>query len=132
MPTNPDSEIVSEHAPVSHGWNEYRRLVISELERLDSGLSQLADRNDKSAAQLYETLNGIKETILSRINQLQRRLETRVANAANAADQRLKKLEADVLVMKTKAALLGAGSAVVVGFVGYVIQLLVTWASSKP
>lgn len=88
--------------PADDSWNEYKRLVLAELHRINEGLVQ----------QEATTTAGF------------RRVSRRISRLNKTVDQRVTMVEQEVLKIKTKAAAVGAVASVAVAVA---VQILVKW-----
>lgn len=49
----------------SESWDEYRKLILRELERLDEDLKELSKDNKDSNAKYYQALSKVREEIVA-------------------------------------------------------------------
>ncbi|RMG36431.1 MAG: hypothetical protein D6732_08255 [Methanobacteriota archaeon] len=80
-------------------WAEYRRLIISELKRLDEAIHELEEKVSTGQRQIFNRLDDLS-------NKLARTDEARKYQANRLKE--VEKIRDDVIILKTKAAILGA------------------------
>jgi|TARA_Y100000310_G_scaffold150201_3_gene149622 ethanolamine ammonia-lyase small subunit len=83
-------------------WSEWRRLILTELERLDEGIKAFDPK-------LTEASKQIQNNIDSKFEKLELKLEQDIG-------RRLRELEIAMATLKTKASIMSAGVALVVSF----------------
>jgi chromosome segregation ATPase len=111
----------------SNGWAEYRRLVISELERLDEAIRRCDEdfKNlplalTRSVAEVKEfTLNKLREERIS-IDSLLHELEEK----SNRMDRQLQQQNAELTGIKARAGLFGAVCGAVIAILGVIATYL--------
>lgn len=64
--------------PIIDDWTEYKRLVLSELERLNSAVEKLKDQCVETQSQLHIEINKVKESLNDRINTLDKDHPTKI------------------------------------------------------
>lgn len=69
-------EVVNE--PIIHDWTEYKRLVLSELERLNQAVEKLKDQCVETQTLLHYEINKVRESLNQRINDLDRNHPTKL------------------------------------------------------
>lgn len=123
-------------------WAEYRRLVLAELERLDSAISELAktdsahDKNLQTVkADLIDRLQKIKDTIdennRTMIQHIKKELSEQeerdisdLKNETSALRGQYMKLSSEVKIIKAKAALFGFLSGLGIGIVSIIVKII--------
>lgn len=63
-------DIVNE--PIIHDWTEYKRLVLSELERLNQAVEKLKDQCVETQTLLHFEISKVRESLNQKINDLDR------------------------------------------------------------
>lgn len=63
-------DIVNE--PIIHDWTEYKRLVLSELERLNQAVEKLKDQCVETQTLLHYEISKVRESLSQKINDLDR------------------------------------------------------------
>ena len=109
----------------AESWIEYRRLVLSELERLSLVVERLEAQ--LVAAQLASS-HAIAEThrnMLERIHHLIDELDEKISKRTAEADDRVNKLSQEVVTLKAQSALLGAAAGFIVAVVAVVVAFFV-------
>lgn len=123
-------------------WIEYRRLVLAELERLDSAISKLAQANldqEKDLAEykteLIERLQKLKETIETHHRELISDIKKELVDQerSDVDDLRIQtkvlqelynKVSAEVKIIKAKSALFGFLAGFVIALVSLIIKII--------
>ncbi len=85
--------------PQANGWNEYKRLVLAELERLDKTITALSGKHDDMAKAIHASINQSREAIVSQLGEFSDQMHGRItANEARITvlEVRLQRLETDV------------------------------------
>lgn len=113
----------------ANGWNEYKRLVLAELERLDKSVGQLVVKHDDATRSLERSITASKDAVITQVTSLitmmehrqdafEGQQELRLAAIEKEAkdrrdkdDDRMKKMEDEVFTIKTKAAVWGGVAA---------------------
>lgn len=101
MPNDRTSEL-----PQANGWNEYKRLVLAELERLDKSIAVLAGKHDDIAKSLHQSITQSREAIVSQLGEFSDQMHGRItANEARITvlEVRLQRLETDVKTVTEQA-----------------------------
>ena len=90
---------VSEMEKLDGEWNEYRRLILWDLDRLNKNLTKIADDVDKTRTEMVRVTEsiGTLKTSLDKFMQV---------SAENTT--RLVQVEREIAIFKAKASLLGA------------------------
>jgi len=132
---------IDPNIPQLNGWNEYKRLVLHELERLDGNIVKLADKQDETIEMvrvelqrtrdsLHEALTTLGTKIAARqdkdIVTLRKELEETRDEFQDEFDSMklgLHKNTAAISSIKAAAAAWGAAAGIVIG----VVTALVTW-----
>jgi hypothetical protein len=92
--------------PQANGWNEYKRLVLAELERLDKSMIAIAGKHDEISRSLHTSLNQTRDTIVQQLTEFSDQMHGRItANEARITvlEVRLQRLEADVKTVTEQA-----------------------------
>jgi hypothetical protein len=130
----------------SDSWAEYRRLVLAELERLDTAVNKLTQVSLDHEKDLIEDSNALKNDLLTKIQthkdetvdkvramitdirsellKRQQREDSQLENCIGEIDKKLTKVQLEVQVLKGKAALLGFISGLVVAVVSIIAQVM--------
>lgn len=126
-------------------WSEYRRLVLAELERLDSAVSKLAqaslqhekdlmESNNKLNTDLTAKVQSFKEEIVEKMSKAIADAKSSIVEKSDAVDKALDdhiiilerkigNLKTDIQVLKGKAALLGFVSGLTVAVLSVIAQV---------
>lgn len=91
-----------------NGWNEYKRLVLAELDRLDRAISALSAKHEDIAGAIHRSITQSRETIVAQLGTLSERVESRATETearVTVLEVRLQRLEVDTkaLVDQTNA-----------------------------
>jgi len=126
-------------------WSEYRRLVLAELERLDTAVSQLTQISLEHEKDLIEITSGTKAEMMDKLQKLKDETIERVRNMISeiknelsikesadvlqietmvqAINDRLNKVQTEIKVLQGKAALLGFGAGLIVAIISIIAQI---------
>lgn len=114
----------------ANGWNEYKRLVLAELERLDKSVSQLVVKYDVDSRCLERSIVTSKDAVIVQVTVVIQKMDERIEKAEqeqtaridlmekevtdrrDADDVRMKKMEDEVFTIKTKAVVWGGVASV--------------------
>lgn len=69
-------DIINE--PIIHDWTEYKRLVLSELERLNQAVEKLKDQCVETQTLLHFEISKVKESLSQKINDLDKNHPTKL------------------------------------------------------
>lgn len=89
----------------SESWNEYKRLVLAELERLNDCVEKLRERHDaitlEHEKELSNKIAELSKNVMTRINELDHQIQSLNSGVnielINEMPNRIKKLENDAL-----------------------------------
>jgi hypothetical protein len=126
-------------------WAEYRRLVLAELERLDTAVSKLTQISLEHEKDLIEITSGTKAEMMDKLQKLKDETIERVRNMISeiknelsikesadvlqietmvqAINDRLNKVQTEIKVLQGKAALLGFGAGLIVAIISIIAQI---------
>jgi hypothetical protein len=126
-------------------WSEYRRLVLAELERLDTAVSKLTQISLEHEKDLIEITSGTKAEMMDKLQKLKDETIERVRNMISeiknelsikesadvlqietmvqAINDRLNKVQTEIKVLQGKAALLGFGAGLIVAIISIIAQI---------
>ena len=126
-------------------WSEYRRLVLAELERLDTAVSKLTQISLEHEKDLIEITSGTKAEMMDKLQKLKDETDERVRNMISeikneltmkesadvlqietmvqAINDRLNKVQTEIKVLQGKAALLGFGAGLIVAIISIIAQI---------
>lgn len=79
--------------PPLDGWNEYKRLVLAELERLTQATEKLKDQSIECQKEIADDLIKFKETIYTRIANKQRESAENIEKIAEILKKEIHDLE---------------------------------------
>jgi len=126
--------------PIIHDWTEYKRLVLSELERLNQAVEKLKDQCVETQTLLHFEITKVKESLNQRISDLDRSHPTNIE--IEQFKRELDELDSKFLVYKeeqqveTFVAHRWEFWAAVISIVGSLIvsvtSLIITLLGSKP
>lgn len=126
-------------------WSEYRRLVLAELERLDTAVSKLTQISLEHEKDLIEITSGTKAEMMDKLQKLKdetiERVRSMISEIKNeltmkesadvlqietmvqAINDRLNKVQTEIKVLQGKAALLGFGAGLIVAIISIIAQI---------
>ena len=126
-------------------WSEYRRLVLAELERLDSAVSRLAQASLQHEKDLMESNNKLSTELTAKVQQVKEeiveKMSKTIADAKSsivaksemvdksfedhiqALERKIGSLKTEIQVLKGKAALLGFVSGLTVAVLSVIAQV---------
>lgn len=126
-------------------WSEYRRLVLSELERLDSSLSKLAEAVIENERQHLEVVLTHRSDVVDKLQKLKDELNTRhnevitvmqkqlseqeindirsVKESLEILNKKLNEVQTEVSVLKAKAAFFGFLAGLAIAIITLVIRI---------
>ena len=126
-------------------WSEYRRLVLAELERLDTAVSKLTQISLEHEKDLIEITSGTKAEMMDKLQKIKDETIERVRNMISeikneltmkesadvlqietmvqAINDRLNKVQTEIKVLQGKAALLGFGAGLIVAIISIIAQI---------
>lgn len=94
-----------------NGWETDRKFVNDTLARLSTAIEKLHQKQSDDNVELIRAINTAKEDTLDRVGQLISVLEKRVVDC-----------EKEVLMFKTKAAMLGGMAGFIMTLSGWIVQ----------
>ena len=100
MPSDRTAEL-----PQANGWNEYKRLVLAELERLDKSMISIAGKHDEISKSLHISLNQTRDTIVQQLTEFSDQMHKRITAGEariTVLEVRLQRLESDVKAVSDK------------------------------
>ena len=116
-------------------WGEYRRLLISELERLDRTVSDLVEQIDRRDADMRTYCGSLVAAIRSEIEALRTRLtqldvnSTRISHLETECGERrqdVSRIDKEVTALVVKSGLWGAAGGLIPA-----IGALIWWLASR-
>ena len=135
----------SKNSTGPESWSEYRRLVLAELERLDTAVSKLTQISLEHEKDLIEITSGTKAEMMDQLQKLKDETIERVRNMISeikneltmkesadvlqietmvqAINDRLNKVQTEIKVLQGKAALLGFGAGLIVAIISIIAQI---------
>lgn len=135
----------SKNSTGPESWSEYRRLVLAELERLDTAVSKLTQISLEHEKDLIEITSGTKAEMMDKLQKLKDETIERVRNMISeikneltmkesadvlqietmvqAINDRLNKVQTEIKVLQGKAALLGFGAGLIVAIISIIAQI---------
>lgn len=133
----------------SDSWAEYRRLVLAELERLDTTVSKLTqvsldhekdliENNNAIKTDLLQKIQGLKDETVEKVRKMiteirselvkkQERENKELEGFIYEIEKRVQRVQTEIRVLKGKAALLGFIAGLVVAVVSIITQVI--WKS---
>lgn len=99
--------------PPLNGWNEYKRLVLAELERLDDSVKDLVKSQENSHKEIVDHINKTKESLIEKL-----------AIGIAAVDKKATDNETELKVIKAKSVMLAAFAGAVITIVGLIAQIV--------
>jgi hypothetical protein len=116
--------------PIIDDWTEYKRLVLSELERLNLAVEKLKDQCVDTQNQLHIEINRVRESLNERINKLDKDHPTKIEvekfkNELEDLDQRFGKYKDEQQIDTTSSHRWGFWAAVI-SIVGSLIVSIIS------
>lgn len=106
-------------------WAEYRRLVISELERLNKEFTNNQNNTSLSHQSIQQTISDLKQQLIDKMHYAITESESRHATNNKEIHARLSALENDVVTIRTQSTTACTIVAFVVTVIGVVINIFI-------
>jgi len=121
--------------PNDDSWIEYRRLVLAELERLDSAIDKLVNASTIYEKQFLEKLQTLKDSLeehhRNTLSVIKKELENKekhdieiLQSQTNDLKELYHKVITEVKVIKAKAAFLGFLSGLGIAIIGLIAKII--------
>ena len=110
--------------PMANGWNEYKRLVLHEIERLNNAVEKLAESHDGIRTDLTSEIHKASLGLAGKITDGFKDLDTKFTKETNDISKQVETNKREIAVMKAKAVVWGSVAAAVVAGVIQVLSLI--------
>lgn len=105
-------------------WEEYRRLVLHELERFQAWLEQLTDRAGSLDSNLHQEITKNRRELDDRINILRQTAESDLKRERDKLEKEIAQARRDIAALKVKAGMFGLVAGAIPALIAIVWKLL--------
>lgn len=115
----------SDKPPETNDWNEYKRLVLHDIKRLNIAVEKLSDNQDGMRTELTNEIHKASLSLAEKITEGFRDLDDKFSAKTVAIREAVAVNTREIAVIKIKVVMIGAVASLVVAGVVQVIAALV-------
>lgn len=117
--------VTPSNKPDDYSWHEYRRLVVSELERLSNQLSNYKNNADSDKISHIDVIADLKEVLIRRIHEVELSTNNSILIKCEELRAKIAVLDNSVASMKAQAAIIGAVTSIVLTIAGLFVKYFI-------